>query len=144
MLLCHTIVSRISKSEIVLDCFKNQIFSFICIPIYILDSSSYHIPDSQSFLFMAKISGNEQMVKITPIPGAYGGIWCFANTGPSFGSKSDCDLEVLHAEWLGPDTLACKCNLGYGFTCLIKDEYSNLIDMPLFKIEELEVFHIEY
>lgn len=82
------------------------------------------------------------MLKITPEPGAYGGIWCHVDLGPSFGSQENRDLEVLHVrERFGSHILACNLQLCYGFRCPEKDIF---IHWKPFKIDELEVFHIEY
>ena len=87
------------------------------------------------------------MVKITPKLGAYGGIICRSDRGPSFGSPKGCDLEVLqHPEKFGYDTLACKLSLGYGFQFQSPKNHGKSIltsGLP-FKIDELEVFRIEY
>ena len=85
------------------------------------------------------------MLKITPKPGAYGGIICRFDKGPSFGSDNGCDLEVLQdTARLGYDSLACKTSLGYGFQSPKHSEESIFTHGLPFKIDELEVFHIEY
>ena len=85
------------------------------------------------------------MVKISPKPGAYGGIICRSDRGPSFGSHKGCDLQVLQdTARFGCDTLACKTSLGYGFQSPKHFEKSSLTSGSPFKIDELEVFHIEY
>ena len=85
------------------------------------------------------------MVKITPKLGAYGGIICRSDRGPSFGSQKGCDLEVLQGtERFESNTLACKLSLGYGFQSPKHFENSTLNSGLPFKIDELEVFHIEY
>ena len=86
------------------------------------------------------------MVKITPKLGAYGGIICRSDRGPSFGSQKGCDLEVLQGteRLRSPDSLACKLSIGYGFQSPKHSEKSILTSGLPFKIEELEVFHIEY
>ena len=82
-------------------------------------------------------------MKITPKSGAYGGIIYRCDRGPSFGSNNGFDLEVLQdASRFGYDTLACKLKLGYGFQ---SPKHSEIFTRGLpFKIDELEVFHIEY
>ena len=85
------------------------------------------------------------MVKITPKPGAYGGIICHSFRGPSFGPPKGCDLEVLQdSERFGSDTLACKLSLGYGFLSPKYPKKSILTSGFPSKIDELEVFHVEY
>ena len=85
------------------------------------------------------------MVKLTPKPGAYGGIICRSDRGPSFGSQNGFDLEVLQdRESFGCYTLACKFWLGCGFQSPKHSEESILACRSCFKIDELEVFHIEY
>ena len=85
------------------------------------------------------------MVKLTPKPGAYGGIICRSDRGPSFGSQNGFDLEVLQdRQRFGRDTLAYKLTLGCGFQSPKHSEESILACGLCFKIDELEVFHIEY
>ena len=85
------------------------------------------------------------MVKIIPKLGAYGGIICRPGGWPSFGSHTGCDLEVLQSrDMVGSDGLACKLSLGHGFQSPKHSEKSILTSGLHYKIDELEVFHIDY
>ncbi len=114
-----------------------------CLGLFFLAHSLDAIADSQSFLFsLANPSGTEP-VKITPKPGACGGMRRKKDVGPSFGTKEYYDLEVWRT--FNQTNARSYLDLGYGFICPENaDKKCYFTGKSPFDISELEVFKVNF
>ncbi|XP_078353569.1 uncharacterized protein LOC144638229 isoform X2 [Oculina patagonica] len=102
------------------------------------------VPDSQSFLFSLINPSGTEPVKITPKPGACGGIRRKRVAGPSFGTKAYYDLEVWRV-FSQTSANSADLDLGYGFTCPENaNKRFHFAGKSPFNISELEVFKVNF
>ena len=93
--------------------------------------------DSQSFLFTLVNPSGIEPTKITPKPGASGGIRCQRDLGPAFGSNAYYDLQIWNVESAG------RLGLGFSFKCPQNANKSTYFTgQNPFEINEVEVFKV--
>ena len=81
-------------------------------------------------------------VKITPLPGALGGIRCRYDSGPRFSGNHTNDFAVNLTD---PRDFAGYLTLGYGFACPQNANRSKFFTgKSPFHITELEVFKVDF